>query len=313
MASGSRAIPLLFLVSATFGSEARELLRDPQFQNGFRVLDPAAGRRVVRGTLHGPVEGEPAWDLAQWHSRHTIAGAQPERLPGGVVRFASPAKWVVVAPEGQADADLVLGVDTRPEWNDRHRQKGDGWPHLLVQQPLPDCPPLAALSRLDFHIEARLLEDERVEHDGYTPSLHCAQIHFVLIVQDRGAESPGRGDFLWFLVPLYDDRHRSPRPHVAKDTADPSAKLIVNPGGKAYTDRSLHDREWVTIDCDLRPRLLDAVRTAWDRGTLQKSRDLAAIRPTSAILGWEVPGIHRVAIQVRGLSLEATAATEGER
>jgi len=308
MIKGSRWLLLALLASITFGGEPRELLRDPRFQNGFRVLDPAHGRKVVRGALVGPGGGEPAWQLAQWHSKHSIAGARPERLPSGGLRFANPAKWIVVAPENAPDADLILGVDTRPEWNGRHRQRGDGWPHLLVQQDISDCPPLAALKRLDFRIEARLLHDERVELDGYTRGLHCSQIHFVLIVQDRDRASPGHGDFLWFLVPLYDDRHRSPRPHVAQDMADPSAKLIVNPGGAAYTKRSLHDGEWVTFECDLRPLLLKAVRTGWERGYLGKSRDLDAIRPTSAILGWEVPGIHRVAMQFRGLSLKASTA-----
>ena len=48
----------------------------------------------------------------------------------------------------------------------------------------------------------------------------------------------------------------------------------------------------------------EALETAWARGFLTESRALADYRITSLNLGWEVPGIFDVAMQVRGLSLK---------
>src|SRR5512135_827906 len=50
----------------------RELIRDPHFQQGFHLLDPKPGKRVVYGRLPGRSPGETQWDLAQWSSRHPL-------------------------------------------------------------------------------------------------------------------------------------------------------------------------------------------------------------------------------------------------
>ncbi len=59
--------------SPMFAATERELIRDPHFQNGFFLLEPTPGKRVVYGELVGPQPGKPAWDLAQWSSRSALA------------------------------------------------------------------------------------------------------------------------------------------------------------------------------------------------------------------------------------------------
>ena len=81
--------------------------------------------------------------------------------------------------------------------------------------------------------------------------------------------------------------------------------FIFTPGGEVFTNASTHDRNWVTVDKDLRPLLGEAMETAWANGFLGASRDLADYCLTGMNLGWEVPGLFDVAMQVRGLSLVA--------
>jgi hypothetical protein len=59
------------------------------------------------------------------------------------------------------------------------------------------------------------------------------------------------------------------------------------------------------VDCDVRPWLERALETAWDKGNLRDSRDLNDYRVAHINVGWEVPGLNRVAMELRGLSLEA--------
>jgi len=42
-----------------------------------------------------------------------------------------------------------------------------------------------------------------------------------------------------------------------------------------FADRSAHDRDWIRVDKELRPLFLEALETAWQRGFLCESRDLA--------------------------------------
>ncbi|MCB1128063.1 MAG: hypothetical protein KDM81_16340, partial [Verrucomicrobiae bacterium] len=175
------------------------------------------------------------------------------------------------------------------------------------------CPPLVSLARLDLAIEARLDRNEVFRGPEYRRDRHCAQCPLVLIVQNRNADSAGHGDFFWFSVPLFDDRWPAPPPHVAQDTADPSAKLIYNPGLRAYTDQTLTEGEWVKLEIDLLPHLLAGLRVAGEKGYLRGSHEPADFRITSFILGWEVPGMNRAEITFRNLHLTAIPMTDERR
>ena len=118
------------------------------------------------------------------------------------------------------------------------------------------------------------------------------------------AMSPELSQFFFDVgIPLYDDRSRFPKEHKAQDFGG-TAMFIFTPGGEVFADRSAHDRDWITIDKDLRPLFVESLETAWQRGFLRESRDLADYRITGMNLGWEVPGLFDVAVQVRDLSLE---------
>ena len=49
--------------------------------------------------------------------------------------------------------------------------------------------------------------------------------------------------------------------------------------------------------------MLDGLGTAWGRGFLKDSRDLADYRIGGMNMGWEVPGLFDVEVQVRNLSM----------
>ncbi|MBN1818635.1 MAG: hypothetical protein JW828_14835 [Sedimentisphaerales bacterium] len=295
--------------TCAFGTDI-ELLRDVRFELGLTVLSPVHGKKSVVGILGEVENSKPIWQLAQWHSRYSIAERDAEMLSDGSVRFSNTAKSITIGRGDSKHRDIILAVDSRPEYGGKLRSQGQPWPHLLVEQSIPHCPSISELAGLHFHIESRLLYADIFRLEGYTRTLHCAQVPFVLTIQNRNRRSKGYGDFLWFVVPIYDDRARIPKPHIAQDTADPSAKLIYNPGGAAYTDRSLHDGQWITIDCDLLPFIGKALETAWQKGYLADSRDLKDYQISSMNLGWEVTGLARVAIQFRDLSLKASV--EGE-
>lgn len=283
----------------------RELIRDPHFQLGFKVYDPAPGKHVVTGKLQyeGCTE-EPVWGLAQWHSRFSIAGAEPEKLATGGTRWANAAKAVILAPEGSPDADLVFRVNAREEYGERARQQGEMWPHLLASQGLPDSPTVAEMKALDFRVSYRLRDEQAFKTADYDPRKHAAHYQAFVTVQNLNRESAGYGDFLWLGIPMYDDRSRVPRSFQAPDVG--LKKLIFTPPGEVYTTESAHDRQWITIERDLLPLVLEALQTAWDKGFLQDSRDPADYRLGGMNLGWEVPGIFNVELQVRDLSLRVS-------
>ena len=283
---------------------SRELLKDRHFKNGFNVLNPIHGKYVINGQIAS--DGSPiTWSLAQWHSKYDITDAKPEHLPDGGVRYSNPAKSVTLHHNG---SDIILGLNSVVEYDGQLRKDGQPWPHLLIEQKITDCPNLLELKRLDFNISAKVLKTKTFKKAGYTKKLHTAHIPFVLVVQNTNPESAGFDDFIWFLVPIYDDRYEFPQKFIEQDIADPSAKMIYDPGGKRYYQRSLHCGEWVNINCDLLPVILEAMNVAWEKGYLKQSKNLRDYHITSMSLGWEVTGLNEVEIAIKDLSLKAVTA-----
>lgn len=286
------------------GGTERELVQDPRFQRGFHLLSPQPGKRVVYGQLSGPDSTrKPAWYLAQWSSRFPLAAGAPVRPSPGVFCWTNAAKGIVVGAPGTAAADLALTVNGLVEYDRRARRDREPWVHLLVEQDFHDAPSLAALSAVRLQVEARLLKLEHLRTEDYSSGRHAAQFQIFLTVQNRNRNSGGFGDYLWFGIPLFDDRNRFPRAHKARDTGD-TGKFIFTPAGAVFTHQSAHDRDWIRVDKDLRPLLLEALAEARTRGFLQASGSPADYHLSGVNLGWEVPGLFNVAMQVRGLSLK---------
>lgn len=280
-------------------AEGRELLRDPSFSHGFSIYDPPQGKQVVVGRLQRADDREePAWGLAQWSSRRSIAGVAPVVLPSGALRCANEAKTIIL---GGPEADLTLGVNAFWEYEGKAREKGQAWPHLLASQTFQDSPSIADLVALRYRVGVRLARSQAHDVPGLSPQLHAAQFLSFITLQNRNRESKGYGDFVWFGIPLYDSRWRIPHSFIAPDVAH--HKLIYTPPGDTYTEESVHDGEWVRIDRDILPLMHEAFKTAWERGCLLDSRDFADYRLGSISIGWEVPGPLDVEMQVKGLGL----------
>lgn len=296
--------------AAENAAKALPLIDDPRFRRGFRVWSPMPGKHVEQGVLC-PAVGDacrPVWGVAQWHSRFTLADAKRTVREDGMVRFDDGAKFVECFPD-HASADLALGLDGTREYGGRSPAVGDPWPHLLVERQLLNHPRLPTLHAVRFHLRYRVREWRREECPGYDPKRHTAQLVFYLTIQNRNRRSPGFGDYYWFGIPLFDARYRIPVPHLAKDVGSDrkpaTGKFIFNPGAARYTDRSAHDGDWITLDCDLLPLMHEGLEAAWDRGYLQGSRDPADYAPGGMNMGWEVTGCLRAAAELADFDLTA--------
>ncbi|MDH7503780.1 MAG: hypothetical protein QHJ82_13855 [Verrucomicrobiota bacterium] len=284
-----------------------ELIRDPTWALGFTVLAPKVGGGELGRIQFAGAPGTPVWQLAQWHSRFPFTNAVET---GPELCLSNTAKWLCLNRRATEQPVLTLGVDSRPEYNGRlRRTPSESWPHLLIQQTVSDAPPIAALRSLRLRAEVCLREAQTFKPAEYSPSLHAAQFQIVLTLNNLNRGSPGFGDYLWFVVPVYDDRYDIPPEYIAPDFAVTKGKLIYNPGGEAVGLRPLRPGKWQSLDCDLLPLLARALRMAWAKGYLCDSRDLADYCVAHLNVGWEVPGANRTAIAIRGLSLCATENT----
>lgn len=217
------------------------------------------------------------------------------------------AKQVCLAAQGSAAADLSLGVNASVEYGSRARQSSaEPWVHLLVQQDFENPPLLAELASCRFHIEARLKHTWLHRTADYTPKRHAAQFIIYLTVANRNSKSPGYGQYCWFGIPVYDDRSRFVPAYQALDFGD-TKMFIYAPASEVFARTSTHDGQWVTFAGDLLPLVREGLKAGWKAGFMSGSHELADYRLTGIFVGWEVPGIFDVEMQLRNLSLVAVA------
>ncbi len=291
----------------------RELIRDPDFRRGFSVLQPAPGKRVTYGIVHGSeTKADPVWDLVQWSSKHPLAIAAPEKLADGSLRYSNVAKTVTLGAVGSDMGDLGMAVRASAEYGSLARKSGEPWVHLLVEQNIANPPSLADLSAARLHVEARLIASEKRPMPDYSPGLHAAQFQIFFSVQNLNRQSPGYGKYLWFGIPIYDDRNRVVPTHKARDTGGTNM-FIYTPAGDVFSPKSTHERKWITIDTDLLPLMREGLENAWLENFLKESQSLADYRIAAMNIGWEVPGTFDVDLAIRRLSLRASYTKSNPR
>jgi hypothetical protein len=203
-----------------------------------------------------------------------------------------------------------MAVRASAEYGSRARTSGEPWVHLLVEQNIANPPALAELSAARLHVEARLMASEKRSMPDYSSGLHAAQFQIFFSVQNLNRQSPGYGKYLWFGIPIYDDRHRVVPSHKAQDTGGTSM-FIYTPSSDVFSTKSAQDREWITLDTDLLPLMREGLEYAWRRNFLKESQALADYRIAGMNIGWEVPGTFDVELEIRRLSLRASSVNSG--
>lgn len=280
-----------------------ELIRDRQFSNGIGIQSPTPGTRNVIGKISTEnSKSKPIWNLAQWNSKMPFTNYVVKDINNFCI--SNVAKWICVKKYDDGSVSVSLGVDSRYEYKTLRKKSSEPWDHLLIQQQIVGSPSIPEISKAVLSMDFRLLETQTFKPEGFSPSMHTAHFQIVFTINNVNKKSPGYGDFLWFVIPIYDVRYELPPEYIARDFAETRGKLIFSPGAAAYGIKPLKVGEWQTLNCDIRPSIERAVKTAWERGYLQDSKDLSDYKICHLNLGWEVPGLNRVCIEFRNLSLK---------
>lgn len=290
----------------------QDLFADPQFRRGFLLsyADSSKGRAVEAVLDLGDPNNVPAWRLCQWATKYSLAATSCVPGTDGDLFYDNEGKRVVVGGPDSANRDLILEVRGGAECGDKARRSGEGWPHLLIEQDAVVIRPLDELAEIRFSLDLRLLRCEsRMPADQYDRGLHAAQFQMFFIVKNISPDSPDHGNFYWFGVPFFDNRHDVPPEYMAKDIGkdDATGKFIYTVDGRAVGVTPMKTGQWLSLDVDLLPFIRNGVQEAMKRGYL-KDADPRHYAVANMNLGWEIPGAFDAAVQIRDLRITAVAA-----
>jgi len=300
---------LLVAGGSSAGSEAEPVFGDFSFRQGFLLSYPHAARgRAAAATLDlGRAEAQPLWRLCQWGTKYSLADTPCVPGAQGDVCYENQGKRVVVGGPDAPRRDLILEVRGQAEYGARPRQAGEGWPHLLVEQDATRPFRIDALERLTLSVRLRLLHcTNHMAATDYNPGLHAAQFQMFLIVKNINPQAKDRGDYFWFGVPFFDNRHDSPPAYMAQDAgkSDATGKFIYTVAAQSVGVKPLTSGRWVAVEANLLPHIQRGLAEAVARGYFEAGdeQDYAVVNMN---LGWEIPGTFDAAMQIRDLAISA--------
>jgi hypothetical protein len=302
-------IPLLAVANLGAASATTvELIADAEFRRGVRATEADGADHVVQWWG----SDDPVWRINHHHSQSSFLNRAAYRIhPQGFV-FEDEFSSLVVHPV-DGSADIVLGVNASREFGGAYRKAGEPWPHAYLTQRISaprghlgaQAPAISELEAVDFTVDVRLLHDRRNLAAGHNASIHAAQFVCFFTLQNLNRQSPGFGDYCWFGVLLYDDRHLVTRRKAMRDRGSAlkrgTEKLIYDVGIAPFTLEVVGQGNWVSVRGDLLPHFRAGLREAWKQGYLPASQDFKDYRVGGLVIGWEVTGLNEVAMAVRGL------------
>lgn len=290
------------------------LFADLKYESGFSLSFPTSkmGRKAEAVLNFGDESKKPVWRLCQWGTRHTLAGSACIHRANGDRVYENRAKRVLVAGAASEHRDLILDVNARKEYS-AARKRGEAWPHLLIEQDATRLLPLSELDAIRLSVDVKLLKCKPYFEADYDPSLHAAQFQLFLVVRNIDPEPGDSGGYFWFGVPFFDNRHEMSPGHKAKDGGkdDATGQFIYSIAARQAFATPVKDGNWVHVDTDLLPQIKAGLELAVARGYLA-SADVDRYAVVNMNMGWEVPGVFDVSMQVRDLQLNAVLKGTGQ-
>lgn len=281
------------------------LIQDPHVQNGVTVYDPVEGAGhnpsgILKG--FGGVE-QPLWGLSQWNSKLPFRGTpEPTEANSAFIKYDSGSKSISFGAAHSIYGDVTLRLDASKEYVSGWRRKGERWPALYLWQRFEASKPISELSGVHFALDAVLHFSNNMHPAGtYNPADNAAQFSIFLTVQNLNKKSPNFGRYVWFGLPVYDNRYAMSHQHQQKDAF--TKKFIYEVDSSEFAKNSIHDGHWVHMEADLLPELIKSIQLAIAKGFFQQPVSTGEFSIKSINVGWEMPGTFDAEIQFKDLNL----------
>lgn len=292
------------------------LFDDPNFENGFNVLGLA--RNDTNTTTFLEVPGKKrSWNLAQWGSGYSFADpayTQTKDLGGGIFSFVNKTKVFTINKNTKQMTFTALGS----QLYSKPRTSGQEWLHLLIEQQFdralqPRIRKVSSYETLQINLSVRLTKFENHMGSGYNPNLHAAQFLMYLALANNDRNSPDYNQFIWFGLPIFDNRYNWIDPHSSYDAG--TKTLIVAMGSRVLFGTDSQNRLWAagkpnaspnapwsSFSLDIIPIVGEALAEAQSKGYL-KNTSVNQLVFSSFNLGWEVPGTFDVTMEIKDFSI----------
>lgn len=260
------------------------------------------------------------WGIAQWSSRFDIMEeggyTMTESNDGFTHRIVSKGKVVdgkempaKVVEINSIDGSIYLESNCQVEY-EKPRVKTDPWVHLLLEQSFDsngnDLVFVKDLQSLLIEANYEIVKFEDCMGEAADPSVHAAQFVWFITVQNRNKDSKGYGKYIWFGIPLWDNRSAGQTTDVYSAHDKGTDTLIYSMGSSSYLYATDGLMPVVGQKACARVDALDIIKTAFDdaksKGYLSDTNyeDLAF---GGTNFGFEMPGTYNIAASIDDIGI----------
>lgn len=290
-------------------TDGYQYFKDMNFEKGLRVrpIDSTGSAGILN--FGDDSARSSLWTLAQHFSKYEIIGTALKTNADGSLEYANTGKMIRLFKDNGKNA---LRMELYADKEYAHpRQNGEGWPHILLGQDFVSYSKkkIGSFKTLNYSMDVRINYAENKMGSDYDPSLHCGQTTAYFTIQNLVGGSEDYGDYIWFGIPIFDNRKTFPEPFHLVDggKSDATGKLIYTLGGSDFLESSYNnvnpkDGKWAHCEVDMMPYIKAAVLIGQQQGFLThtKYEDLSV---GSYNIGWEVTGTFNCSMDVKNISL----------
>ncbi len=284
------------------------IFKDPMLSQriGLKGFSPKITAHQVFGYLDAPtLGGDDVWTIAEWFSRsllHEKCGMEPYGNTG--YRYFNDCKQVILFP---GKNEIRLAAYTSKEY-DTPRTGKEPWVHLLMEQRVADSDRVRLENMKHLYLTLEYTVDfceMKMSPDQYDPNCHAAQISWYFTLEDcddSNRDFEGRPDYLWFGLPMWDNRDRADMDYKENIMFDAGTNRLIYcmdknryiEGGFAEVGRSYR------FSLDVLPVMRHAYDIARAHGALLHT-DWKNLAIGSTNIGWEVPGTFDCQITLKDM------------
>ena len=295
-----------------------EYFKDPNFSRGIDMGCANYGlNSYFRGNIYfnGNTSASPWWVGAQNFSRFEIIGTSPTNLGDGLFGYRNEGKLLGVYTD--TDGSTAMRMEVYADTEFVQGEERINWPHLLIGAEFNQTvkTKIANYDSLVYSMGVKINSCENMmSAEEYDDSKHCAQTTAYFTLQNLDRDSKGYGEFIWFGIPIFDNRSDFPGsmciidgdPNADSDRGATGAVIYVIGGEdmleEIYGGVNPKDGKWATASIDILPYAKAALQMAHTKGLMTNTK-WEQLCVGSFNLGWEVTGVFRCSMDVKNISL----------
>lgn len=300
----------------------QELLDDQKFMTGFYLKTPEAPVSYPRHFNYGGSvsdSGDMSWELAQWHTPYDFSDATETKVKDGVWKYENESRsFEVDTNTGEMSFSLDSWAEYQNLFGGSRTSGNQAWSHFLIEQTFSHSLQISKAKHLYLNLTFSIDELTAFDTEHYDSGKHAAQYLWYFTIQNilpDGADETKlgkHGDYLWFGVPLFDNRsdYQTEYKNIDAGFAGATNKLIYGMDNRNYLPVSSgHPLEiaktYAIKDFDVLPYMQEAFIYGTQNGALENCQ-WGNMRVGYMNFGFELPGSFKMATTISGWSVRAS-------